>query len=166
MAMLHLHTRKYSNTLICTRTHTFSFFSFARTGCSSGLRVEEMRCFIVCFDFSPFVLGPAPLTHAHTTCTHTTQVSAYLALVELEQTYLNSTDTPLEAVYSFPLHPNVSISSFRVLIDGRKLRGTAKKTEEAREAYQDAISSGQSAFLGVCISVYVCVCVCSVCMSV
>ena len=62
--------------------------------------------------------------------------------------YENEEGNPVEAVFTFPLdESSTTVVDFTALIDDRKIVGIMKEKEEAKQAYDDAIASGQSAFL-------------------
>jgi len=81
------------------------------------------------------------------------EVSAEVRIVDLcasvtiRQKFKNDENDPLEAVYKFELAENAAVSDFVAEIDGKKVRGTIKEKEEAKNTYDDAISSGHGAYL-------------------
>ncbi len=69
------------------------------------------------------------------------------ARITVAQTYRNSTSTPMEAVYTFPLATGASVSSFEARIGERRVIGQVMESEEAFERYDDAMADGHGAFL-------------------
>lgn len=68
-----------------------------------------------------------------------------VAETTVRQTFQNPFDAPLEATYTFPLPPRAGVTSFRATFGDRRLEGVLKEREEAREAYREAVESGQRA---------------------
>ncbi len=62
-----------------------------------------------------------------------------VAHVKVEQTFKNSTERDLEAVYIFPLPENASIAEFALIIGGKRVRGELVEKEKARQVYQDIV---------------------------
>lgn len=50
--------------------------------------------------------------------------------------------------YTFPIAPNSAVCGFSAEVEGRRIVAEVKETEEAKDAYDDAISSGHGAYLG------------------
>jgi len=73
------------------------------------------------------------------------KIHGLLAHVVLEQHFVNVFDVPLEATYIFPLPPQAAVTSFRMEVAGRVVRGVLKERGEAREVYEEAIAAGQRA---------------------
>ncbi|CAG7721881.1 unnamed protein product [Allacma fusca] len=68
--------------------------------------------------------------------------------VEVTQVFINKEEQPIEAIYYFPIDSNGAVTHFEAEIEGRKIKGIAKAHEEAKEEYEKAIESHQTAFLG------------------
>eukprot|EP00026_Physarum_polycephalum_P002556 Phypoly_transcript_02563.p1 GENE.Phypoly_transcript_02563~~Phypoly_transcript_02563.p1 ORF type:complete len:905 (+),score=178.71 Phypoly_transcript_02563:1-2715(+) len=69
------------------------------------------------------------------------------AEVTLVQRYENIEDVPIEATYVFPLEERASVSSFYAIVDGKKVMGKLFEKEKAKDTYEDAIASGNSAYM-------------------
>jgi len=69
------------------------------------------------------------------------------AKVKISQRFINTEQTPIEAVYKFPLPENAAVCGFRALIDGRIVDGKIEEKEKAFEIYDNALSYGQRAQL-------------------
>ena len=54
---------------------------------------------------------------------------------------------PIEAIFIFPLDASSTVVDFSAIIQDRKIVGRVKEKQKAQETYDDAIASGQSAFL-------------------
>lgn len=75
------------------------------------------------------------------------QISGFLASVEVQQTYVNTHDEPLEAIYTFPLPNEASIHEMIMKINDRLVIGELKEEEQAREDYEEAKEEGKRASL-------------------
>ncbi|HEY4000907.1 MAG TPA: VIT domain-containing protein [Candidatus Xenobia bacterium] len=72
-------------------------------------------------------------------------VADRIACVTMDQTYHNPYDTPLEAVYLFPLPGGAAVREFSMTVGPRVLRATLKAHDEARAEYQAALDQGLTA---------------------
>ena len=70
-----------------------------------------------------------------------------LGEVEVEQRYLNSKNTNIEAVYTFPLPIGAVLLALEVELDGRTLSGEIVEKQQAEAAYEEAITDGDSAVM-------------------
>ncbi|WP_163863199.1 VIT domain-containing protein [Myxococcus eversor] len=69
------------------------------------------------------------------------------ARVRVRQRYLNDSQRPIEAVYTFPLPSDGTLSAFSMTCAGRRVEGIVKEREEAFRAYDDAVTAGHGAAL-------------------
>jgi Ca-activated chloride channel family protein len=69
------------------------------------------------------------------------------AQVTVRQRYQNAETKPVEAVYTFPLPSDATLSGFAMTCDGRRLDGVVKEREEAFRDYDDALFNGHGAAL-------------------
>lgn len=69
------------------------------------------------------------------------------ARVTVIQTFKNTSQTPIEAVYTFPLPDDGAVDRMRMKIGDRIVDGEIKKREEARAIYNAARAAGQTASL-------------------
>lgn len=80
-----------------------------------------------------------------------TRVDAYVegfsARVVLVQTFKNTSETPVEAVYTFPLPEDSAVDRMRIQVGARVIEGELKKREDARRTYEAAKAAGQVASL-------------------
>lgn len=75
------------------------------------------------------------------------RLNGLLAEVEVEQSYLNSQDTNIEAAYTFPLPFGAVLLGLEVEIAGKKLAGQVVERKEAERRYEDAVTDGDSAVM-------------------
>lgn len=68
-----------------------------------------------------------------------------MAEVSVEQRYRNGADTNIEAVYTFPLPLDAVLLSLELEIGGRRLAGAIVERKQAEQAYEDAVTDGDSA---------------------
>jgi hypothetical protein len=74
-------------------------------------------------------------------------VRGYTASVISTLDYVNEEETPIEAVFTFPLDSSSTVVDFSATIQDRRIVGRVKEKQEAQEMYDDAIAGGLSAFL-------------------
>lgn len=65
------------------------------------------------------------------------------ARTEVDQRFTSSADGDLEAIYSFPLPKQASLSELSLWIDGREVVGEVLEKQRAREVYQQQKSDGK-----------------------
>ncbi|XP_051252757.1 von Willebrand factor A domain-containing protein 5A-like [Dicentrarchus labrax] len=75
------------------------------------------------------------------------EVRDHVATVVSTLNYENKEDKPLEAVVVFPLPGDAAVCHFTATIGQTQIVAEVKEKQEAREEYDDALSSGQQAFL-------------------
>lgn len=69
------------------------------------------------------------------------------ATVELTRAFRNVEGEAIEAVITFPVPFEATLVALEAVIDGRRLKGVAKGRHDARETYEDAVSTGKAAVL-------------------
>ncbi|HZI13554.1 MAG TPA: VIT domain-containing protein, partial [Myxococcus sp.] len=69
------------------------------------------------------------------------------ARVRVRQRYRNDERRPVEAVYTFPLPSDGTLSAFSMTCAGRRVEGVVKEREEAFRTYDDAVTAGHGAAL-------------------
>ena len=74
-------------------------------------------------------------------------ISGFIARVTVTQTFENTADKNIEAVYTFPLPEDAAVDDMTIQIGSRTVRGVIKKREEARAIYEKAKSTGHAAAL-------------------
>ncbi|XP_072885014.1 von Willebrand factor A domain-containing protein 5A-like isoform X3 [Hemitrygon akajei] len=75
------------------------------------------------------------------------EVKGFVADVSADLEYRNEEAAPLEAVFTFPVDSDSAVYNFQAMVDGKTLVAEIKEREQAQDDYDDAISSGQQAFL-------------------
>uniref|UniRef100_A0A1A8MT32 von Willebrand factor A domain containing 5A n=1 Tax=Nothobranchius pienaari TaxID=704102 RepID=A0A1A8MT32_9TELE len=75
------------------------------------------------------------------------EVRDHVATVVSTLNYKNQEDKPLEAVFVFPLPGDAAVCHFSAQIGQTHIVAEVKEKQQAREEYDDALSSGQQAFL-------------------
>ncbi|XP_005755382.1 von Willebrand factor A domain-containing protein 5A-like, partial [Pundamilia nyererei] len=75
------------------------------------------------------------------------EVRDHVATVVSTLNYENKEDKPLEAVFVFPLPGDAAVCHFSAQIGQTQIVAEVKEKQKAREEYDDALSSGQQAFL-------------------
>uniref|UniRef100_A0A7N8XX05 von Willebrand factor A domain-containing protein 5A-like n=1 Tax=Mastacembelus armatus TaxID=205130 RepID=A0A7N8XX05_9TELE len=75
------------------------------------------------------------------------EVKDHVATVVSTLIYENKEDKPIEAVFVFPLPGDAAVCHFSAKIGQTEIVAEVKEKQEAREEYDDALSSGQQAFL-------------------
>ncbi|XP_026048352.1 von Willebrand factor A domain-containing protein 5A-like [Astatotilapia calliptera] len=75
------------------------------------------------------------------------EVRDHVATVVSTLNYENKEDKPLEAVFVFPLPGDAAVCHFSAKIGQTQIVAEVKEKQKAREEYDDALSSGQQAFL-------------------
>ena len=88
-------------------------------------------------------LGECPLKNTSVK----TEISGFMARVNVRQEFENSFTEPIEAIYTFPLSPNGAVDNMTMHIGSRTVRARIMKREEAREVYENAKSEGKTASL-------------------
>ncbi|CAF4775777.1 unnamed protein product [Rotaria sp. Silwood1] len=67
--------------------------------------------------------------------------------VVLYQVYHNTSSTPIEAKYVFPLDDNSTVCGFEAHINNKIIKGIVKEKEQAKKEYREAIEKGHGAYL-------------------
>ncbi len=89
------------------------------------------------------VIGELPLEHTYVEIT----VSGNLQRAIVRQVYGNPYDEPIEAVYTFPLPQSGAVDRMNMWIGDRFIEGKIHERDLARQIYEQAIESGQTASL-------------------
>ncbi|XP_057185506.1 von Willebrand factor A domain-containing protein 5A-like isoform X10 [Triplophysa rosa] len=75
------------------------------------------------------------------------QVKGHVATVTSTLQYVNEEERPLEALFVFPLPADAAVCHFSAKIGEHEIVAELKEKQTARDQYDDAVSSGQQAFL-------------------
>ncbi|XP_060770444.1 von Willebrand factor A domain-containing protein 5A-like isoform X2 [Neoarius graeffei] len=86
---------------------------------------------------------PVPLKHIEVDL----QVQGHVAAVTSTLQYVNEEEQPLEAVFVFPMPSGAAVCQFSAKVADQEIVAEVQEKQEAREQYDDALSSGQQAFL-------------------
>ncbi|MCJ8736164.1 hypothetical protein PDJAM_G00255780 [Pangasius djambal] len=86
---------------------------------------------------------PVPLKHIEVDL----QVQGHVAAVTSTLQYINEEERPLEAVFVFPMPSGAALCQFSAKIADQEIVAEVQEKQEAREQYDDALSSGEQAFL-------------------
>lgn len=77
----------------------------------------------------------------------TAEVVGVIADVTVRQTYVNTGQETLEAIYVFPASTRAAVYGMVMTLEGRRVRAQIKEREEARRAYEEAKEEGRTASL-------------------
>ncbi|HNX53637.1 MAG TPA: VIT domain-containing protein [Pontiellaceae bacterium] len=69
------------------------------------------------------------------------------AQTTIDQVFANSEDKDFEAIYSFPLPKEASLSELSLWIDGKEVVGEVLEKEKARKAYEKQVAQGKETAL-------------------
>ena len=72
-----------------------------------------------------------------------TDISGFLAQVEVKQYFQNPLTEPIEAIYVFPLPENSAVNEMIMVVGTRNIYGEIHKRKEARQIYETARAAGQ-----------------------
>ncbi|XP_048013463.1 von Willebrand factor A domain-containing protein 5A-like isoform X2 [Megalobrama amblycephala] len=75
------------------------------------------------------------------------RVQDHVATVSSTLQYVNEEERPLEALFVFPLPADAAVCHFSAKIGEQEIVAEVQERETARDQYDDAVSSGQQAFL-------------------
>jgi len=89
------------------------------------------------------VIGDLPLEHTSVEI----RVSGNLQRATVRQVYGNPMDEPIEAVYVFPLPQSGAVDRMDMWIGDRLVHGEIHQRDLARQIYEEALESGQTASL-------------------
>ncbi|KAL3888742.1 hypothetical protein ACJMK2_001102 [Sinanodonta woodiana] len=74
-------------------------------------------------------------------------INGFVADVQSSSLYVNTEESPIEAIFTFPLDDQSAVYKFEADIDGRHLTAECHEKEKAKEIYDDAMASGHTAML-------------------
>ena len=72
----------------------------------------------------------------------TVTINNGFAKTEVDQAFGNNSDVDLEAVYTFPVPKQASLSEVSLWIDGKEVIGEVVEKEQARQLYEDQVAKG------------------------
>jgi Ca-activated chloride channel family protein len=88
-------------------------------------------------------LGDCPLKNTSVK----TDISGFVARVNVRQEFENTYTSPIEAVYTFPLSQNGAVDDMTMTVGSRLIRAKIMKRDEARQVYEQAKNEGKTASL-------------------
>lgn len=88
-------------------------------------------------------LGDCPLKNTSVK----TDISGFVARVNVRQEFENSYTSPIEAVYTFPLSQNGAVDDMTMTVGSRVIRAKIMKRDDARQVYEQAKNEGKTASL-------------------
>jgi Ca-activated chloride channel family protein len=71
----------------------------------------------------------------------TVQIENQVAVTHVDQVFFNPNDWPVEGVYMFPIPLDAVVSDFILWVDGKPVEGEILDAEQARQTYEDIVSS-------------------------
>ncbi|KAL3888728.1 hypothetical protein ACJMK2_001091 [Sinanodonta woodiana] len=86
---------------------------------------------------------PVPLKEIDVSVT----ISGFVADVQSTLLYINTEESPIEAIFTFPLDDQSAVYKFEADIDGRHLSAECHEKEKAKEIYDDSMAFGRTAVL-------------------
>lgn len=95
------------------------------------------------FDADGEAIGPCPLRHTDVNV----QISGFFSRTTLKQTYHNTYDRKIEAVYTFPMSQRAAVDRMTMTIGDRVIEGEVKERTQARRIYEAARTQGYVASL-------------------
>lgn len=75
------------------------------------------------------------------------QIYGGVAKLDLEHEYTNTSKDVLETKFTFPVDPDMAVCSLTIVTEEKELQAKIMKKEKAEEKYDDAISSGDAAYM-------------------
>ena len=88
-------------------------------------------------------IGLCPLKHTDVEA----NIAGFVARVHVRQTFQNTANEAVEAIYTFPLPDDAAVDDMTMKIGQRLIKGQIKKRDEARQIYEAAKNAGQAAAL-------------------
>ncbi|KAL3888724.1 hypothetical protein ACJMK2_001087 [Sinanodonta woodiana] len=86
---------------------------------------------------------PVPLKEIYVSVT----INGFVADVQSTSLYVNTEESPIEAIFTFPVDDQSAVYKFEADIDGRHLTAECHEKEKAKDLYDDAMASGHTAML-------------------
>ncbi len=74
-------------------------------------------------------------------------IEGMVATATVDQVFTNTSKTPIEAVYVFPLPQNAALHDMKMLVNDRLIQGLIKERKEAKATYEKAKKEGKRASL-------------------
>ncbi len=90
--------------------------------------------------------GPASSVEIHSHAVKVT-INNGFSRTEVDQVFSNTGDRDIEAIYTFPLPKDSSLSELSLWIDGREVLGEVVEKERARKIYEEQVAQGNDTAL-------------------
>ena len=110
---------------------------------NESIQPEEVRRGELLIAMDDGRLHPAPLLSQQVAM----KISGIVARVVVEQLFVNTSESWIEAVYVFPLPDESSVDHLRLKVGERLLEGQIMEKEEARQTHEKAKSEGRKSSL-------------------
>ncbi|KAM4628090.1 von Willebrand factor A domain-containing protein 5A-like isoform 2-T2 [Polymixia lowei] len=115
----------------------------ASKSCLGGKDQDQDQDNMVCCGLLTAKKEPVPLKSIEVEV----EVKDHVAMVTSTLQYENKEKKPIEAVFVFPLPGDAAVCHFSAKVGQTEVVGKVQEKQKAREEYDDALSSGQQAFL-------------------
>ena len=89
--------------------------------------------------FARLIRAPVPRTLRVKNHNVTVTIDNQVAHTQVDQTFVNDSETQLEGTYIFPLPADATISDFAMYVDGVKLEGKVLDRDQARQIYEEIV---------------------------
>ena len=75
------------------------------------------------------------------------QIYGGIAKIALTHEYKNATKDTLETKFTFAVDPEMAVAGLTVITEEKELKAKILAKEKGKEKYEDAVSSGDAAYL-------------------
>ena len=76
-----------------------------------------------------------------------TEIKDIAARTTITQTFKNTEERAIEAVYCFPVEESASVCDFKIVTNGKVINGKVEEKDKAFEEYDNAIENGDASYL-------------------
>jgi Ca-activated chloride channel homolog len=90
--------------------------------------------------------APPTVLHFKSQSLHA-RVENSIAIIDLEQVFVNELESTVEATYQFPADPDSVVSRVRIELGDKVVEGKVHSKEKAQEKYDDALAGGHAAVM-------------------
>ncbi|HRH45426.1 MAG TPA: VIT and VWA domain-containing protein, partial [Pyrinomonadaceae bacterium] len=118
--------------LVCLIIAVFNFTAFTQTKSISEGSLQVI-------DQNGKSKGLCPLKNTEVKA----EISGFLSRVSVTQTFQNPFDTPIEAIYTFPLPNDAAVDEMTIQIDKRIVKAKIMERQKAQETYEKAKQEGK-----------------------
>ena len=131
-------------------TSIFLYRIFVSVLCSFSSNLIAQTTSSDCNESPYFLISNVDTAKVHLPLVSTdvnASISGVIANVVVTQTYVNKSDTTIEASYVFPMSTRAAVYAMQMFVGGRKIEAVIKKKDEAKQIYDSAKTAGQTASL-------------------